>query len=184
MRQIISEEVQKNGPDSDIIIVLKTSDGFSRALKNLEKGPAVSRVSPADSVANEEEQSVVVTQLAKGNGRYLAQIGDLVEIKYTAFYLPPPLRDPSPGAGRVPYDVSARAVNPTGSIEFVLGKQPFGQFPPAFDVACLNMRTDEKRRALVPPVLAYGEAGFQKFDIPPNAYIVYEIEMVLINAMK
>jgi len=34
----------------------------------------------------------------------------------------------------------------------------------------------------VPPVLGYGEKGLPKRGVPPNARLVYEIELLSINA--
>lgn len=39
----------------------------------------------------------------------------------------------------------------------------------------------ERREVRVPPVLAYGEKGMKKRGIPPNAIIVYDIEVIGIN---
>lgn len=39
----------------------------------------------------------------------------------------------------------------------------------------------ERREVRVPPVLAYGEKGMKKRGIPPDAFIVYNIEIVGIN---
>lgn len=68
------------------------------------------------------------------------------------------------------------------SIQFILGKQPPGQFPPGWDVGLLGMCVGERREMYVPPILGYGSKGFPRAGVPPDATIVYDIELLSINA--
>jgi FKBP-type peptidyl-prolyl cis-trans isomerase FkpA len=52
------------------------------------------------------------------------------------------------------------------------------QFLPGFEQALLGMRVGGKRRAYVPSELAYGPSGAGNGVIPPNAALVFEIDMV------
>jgi hypothetical protein len=61
-------------------------------------------------------------------------------------HTPVPLRDGISMAGR----------GGDATIYFVLGQQPFGQFPKGWDLALVGMCVGEKRTVKVPPVLAYG----------------------------
>lgn len=69
------------------------------------------------------------------------------------------------------------------SIFFVLGKQPFGQFPPGWDVGLSGICVGERRRLLVPPVLAYGSKGLPRRGIPPNATLQYDVTLVSMNGL-
>ena len=45
-----------------------------------------------------------------------------------------------------------------------------------------GMREGGERQLVVPPELAYGETGFREAGIPPNATLVYEIELISIES--
>ena len=45
-----------------------------------------------------------------------------------------------------------------------------------------GMREGGERQLVVPPELAYGETGFEQAGIPPNATLIYEIELVSIES--
>ena len=69
------------------------------------------------------------------------------------------------------------------SLFFVLGKQPFGQFPPGWDVGLEGMCVGERRRLIIPPVLGYGELGVPRRGIPPNATLQYDVTLVSLNGL-
>ena len=89
------------------------------------------------------------------------------------------------------FDGSAVKINGQGipgrgddvSLFFVLGKQPFGQFPPGWDVGLAGMCVGERRRLIVPPVLAYGSKGFPRRGIPPDATLQYDVTLVSLNGL-
>jgi hypothetical protein len=66
---------------------------------------------------------------------------------------------------------------------FVLGRQPFGQFPPGWDVGLTGMCVGERRRLLVPPALGYGATGVPRRRIPPNATLQYDVTLVSLNGL-
>ncbi len=49
---------------------------------------------------------------------------------------------------------------------------------PGFQQGILGMRVGGKRRVYIPPNLAYGSAGAGQGRIPPNASLVFEIELI------
>jgi peptidylprolyl isomerase len=52
-----------------------------------------------------------------------------------------------------------------------------GELMPGWNEALLDMRKGEKRLLVVPPALGYGKQGASNV-IPPNAYLVFEIELL------
>ncbi|AFG38732.1 peptidylprolyl isomerase [Spirochaeta africana] len=98
------------------------------------------------------------TITAAGSGEP-AREGQTVRINYTGSFVHGQVFDSS--EGREP-------------LEFQLGG---GQIIPGFDLAVRGMQPGEKRTAVIPPHLAYGEQGAGGV-IPPNAYLVFEIELL------
>jgi len=107
---------------------------------------------------------------------------DLLEISYVGRVLE---------TGQI-FDGSAVKINDEGipgrgndvSLYFVLGKQPFGQFPPGWDVGLVGMCVGERRRLILPPVLAYGSKGLPRRGIPPDATLQYDITLVSLNGLS
>ena len=89
------------------------------------------------------------------------------------------------------FDGSAVKINGNGipgrgndiSVYFVLGKQPFGQFPPGWDVGLDGMCVGERRRLIIPPVLGFGAEGNPRRKIPPNATLQYDVTLVSLNGL-
>ena len=61
-----------------------------------------------------------------------------------------------------------------GSYTFRLGA---GQVVPGWDQGLLGMAVGGTRELVVPPELAYGDAGLYP-DIPPGATVVFEVELL------
>jgi peptidylprolyl isomerase len=68
-----------------------------------------------------------------------------------------------------------------GAQELPVGQ---GRVIPGLDEAILDMAPGEKRTVILPPELAYGERGLsqgQTTVIPPNSFLVFELEVVRIE---
>ncbi|GMH91308.1 hypothetical protein TL16_g12021 [Triparma laevis f. inornata] len=182
VRQILSSEIPKmNG--EPIRIVLKSSSGFNERLRDLKEEENVStNISPKSDTSEAGDLRVMQLRRPLTVDATIAGFGDLVEIAYKAYYLPKNVEDVEKGGGRVPFD-SSSVRNDDTTIQFVLGKQPFGQFPPAFNVGIENMRIGEVRGVEVPSVLGYGEEGLKKFGVPSGVRLYFEIELKAVNAL-
>ena len=55
-----------------------------------------------------------------------------------------------------------------------------GKILPGLDEALMDMTAGEKRTIIVPPELAYGSRGVEN-TIPPNSFLVFELELVRIK---
>ncbi|MGV3617513.1 MAG: FKBP-type peptidyl-prolyl cis-trans isomerase [Fimbriimonas sp.] len=100
---------------------------------------------------------IKIEELQAGSGE-AAKTGDTVEIKYRGSF-------------------------PDGK-EFDKGVFPFqlgsGQVIQGFDLGVMGMNVGQKRRITVPPEMGYGARGAGG-AIPPNATLVFEIELLKIK---
>jgi len=144
--QMISQVKQSN---AESLTLTFRDDSFQQQLQELSlRGEATTQVAPGGDTTQrnqngsvksgsetiQEDQKLTITQLIPPKMcRKGAEVDDLLEISYVGTLLE---------SGTV-FDGSAIMVNGRGvpgrgndvSIYFVLGKQPFGQFPPGWDVS-------------------------------------------------
>ncbi len=100
-------------------------------------------------------------ELVTGTGATAAAAGNTANVRYTLWLYN--------AAGTDNKGVQRDA----GTFSFRLGS---GQVIPGFDQGVAGMRVGGKRRIYVPSTLAYGSAGTS--GIPPNAALVFEIELL------
>jgi len=68
----------------------------------------------------------------------------------------------------------------TGTITFILGTNPL-QVIRGFDEGITGMLVGGVRKLVIPPDLAYGSAGAGGGIIPPNATLVFDVELTAID---
>jgi len=202
-RAATTAQGNEEGDTSTTMITLRFRDPvvFQNTLRSLENsngGEVTTQIAPSgdttqrnadgsvmrgEMIRSQDDQRLTVTQLIppKSICTRRAQVDDLMEISYIGTVIE---------TGQV-FDGSAVKINGQGipgrandiSIFFVLGKQPFGQFPPGWDVGLEGMCVGERRRLLVPPVLAYGSTGLPRRGIPPNSTLQYDVTLVSLNGL-
>lgn len=110
--------------------------------------------------------SLEVTDLTLGAGAEAAP-GNLLSVNYTGWLY----ATGAPDNKGTLFDSSSRQGRP---FEFVLGA---GQVIRGWDQGLVGMRVGGLRRLVIPPALAYGAQGAPPV-IPPNATLVFEVELL------
>jgi FKBP-type peptidyl-prolyl cis-trans isomerase FkpA len=106
------------------------------------------------------------TDLQVGTGRE-AQKGKGLSVHYTGWLYDPAKADMK---GRM-FDTSKGR----GQFDFVLGA---GQVIPGWDQGFDGMKIGGRRRLIIPPALGYGVDGAGGGIIPPNATLIFEMELL------
>lgn len=94
--------------------------------------------------------------------------------------------DPVPATGTqsvtTTYDLYLRTgqLIQSGTFSFTVGQVGQGGAIAGYDEGLRGMRQGGQRQLIIPPALGYGSVG--SGDIPPNAIIIYTVNLVSINA--
>ena len=112
-----------------------------------------------------------VTDIVVGTGT-VAAVGNSVTVHYTG-WLYNPNGTESKGTQ---FDTSL-----DGDPPLVVAPLGTANILPGFQQAVLGMRVGGRRRAYIPANLAYGSSGSSNGAIPPNAAVVFEIELVAVQ---
>jgi FKBP-type peptidyl-prolyl cis-trans isomerase FkpA len=113
-----------------------------------------------------EKPAFTRTDLRIGKGSEATK-GKGVSVHYTGWLYDPSRPDLK---GRM-FDTSQER----GPFRFVLGA---GEVIPGWDEGFTGMKVGGRRRLIVPPDLAYGVDGMGSGIIPPNATLVFEMELL------
>eukprot|EP00534_Pseudo-nitzschia_fraudulenta_P005868 CAMPEP_0201180716 /NCGR_PEP_ID=MMETSP0851-20130426/117115_1 /ASSEMBLY_ACC=CAM_ASM_000631 /TAXON_ID=183588 /ORGANISM="Pseudo-nitzschia fraudulenta, Strain WWA7" /LENGTH=377 /DNA_ID=CAMNT_0047464989 /DNA_START=127 /DNA_END=1260 /DNA_ORIENTATION=+ len=175
---VIFQNQLRDLSSSDTVVTTQVAPAGDTTQRNQADGS----VKAGREITEQDDQRLTVSQLIPPKMcKRGANEDDLMEISYVGRVLE---------TGAI-FDGSAVKINGEGiagrgndvSIFFVLGKQPFGQFPPGWDVGLTGMCVGERRRLLVPPVLAYGSKGLPRRGIPPEATLQYDVTLVSLNGL-
>jgi FKBP-type peptidyl-prolyl cis-trans isomerase len=122
-----------------------------------------------DNAKNTDQASLIQTQkmdevkievLQEGTGE-ASKVGDILTVNYTGTLENGTQFDSS--IGRAPFS-------------FTLGQNRVIQ---GWEQGMLNMKVGEKRRLTIPSSLGYGSSGTGR--IPPNATLIFEVDLLKIN---
>jgi FKBP-type peptidyl-prolyl cis-trans isomerase len=108
-------------------------------------------------------QGMKVEILNQGSG-VAAKSGDVVTVNYTGTLTDGTKFDSSLNPGRTPF-------------QFTLGQNSVIQ---GWELGVAGMKVGEKRKLTIPSELGYGTSGAGGL-IPPNATLIFEIDMISIN---
>ncbi len=168
--KMLTVRILRNGPDA---LAFKSGQATfdalqmgveerARAALKEERQKDLDLIAARYSDLENASSGLMTKVLAKGSGKK-AEAGKKVQVKYTGSFL----------SGEV-FDSSEMHGKP---IEFIVGRR---QVIPGWDEAVLGMAVGEKKIAVIPPELAYGERGAGGV-IPPNAFLVFEMELVAVD---
>ncbi|MDX9731870.1 MAG: FKBP-type peptidyl-prolyl cis-trans isomerase, partial [Bdellovibrionales bacterium] len=110
---------------------------------------------------------LIVDDLQSGRGR-VTKPGSRMVVHYTSW-----LYDPTQPLGRGPQFESTRGKEP---YKFVLQNTDEPHIR-GWEDGLLNMKSGGRRRLIIPPELGYGTHGAGQV-VPPNATLMYEIELL------
>ena len=128
---------------------------------------------PPESPTEVDESDYTVTEsgvkyydIEEGDGRS-PDSGEMITVHYTGWLDDGTLFDSSLLQGQ--------------PIPFVLGA---GQVIPGWDEGFVDMKIGGKRQLIIPPEMAFGEAGAGGGLIPPNATLIFEMELLDVSVTE
>ena len=128
---------------------------------------AAPAAAPAPSAAPAVVTELVKKDIVEGQGK-VAVKGKGVLVNYTGWFYDPA----APGMKGAKFDSSEGRSTPFG---FVVGA---GRVIKGWDEGVPGMKEGGKRTLIIPPALAYGEKGAGGGKIPPNATLLFEVELI------
>lgn len=144
------------------VIILKSSAG-GKPLPT--PTPTLATMEPTNSPTSTPSSSLKIEDVKVGAGT-LAENGDLVTVNYVGTL-----------TNGQKFDSSYDRNEP---FKFTLGQ---GEVIKGWDQGVLGMKVGGKRRLTIPPDLGYGAAGAGGV-IPPNATLIFEVELLDVSKSK
>ena len=134
----------------------------------LVSGAAAPVASPAFAAQATQQSAFKMIDVKAGKGA-AAKPGELVTVNYTGWLY-------EHGAKGKKFDSSFDHGQP---FSFGLGA---GQVIPGWDKGVAGMKVGGKRTLIIPPDLGYGANGTPDGTIPPNATLIFDVELVKIGS--
>lgn len=106
-----------------------------------------------------------IDKVAEGAGDRLTKKGDTVTVNYTGTLTDGTKFDSSLDPGRTPFS-------------FTIGQ---GMVIKGWDEGLLGMKVGEKRKLTIPSSMGYGASGAGGGKIPPNATLLFDVELLSIK---
>jgi peptidylprolyl isomerase len=158
---IIRNGVQANAFKTDQAAfdsLLRNAASAVAAQRQIQRDADIAQITQKYPNVRPAPSGILYEILREGSGAK-PDAGNTVRINYRGMFLNGEVFDSSDMHG--------------APLEFVAGRQ---LVIPGFDESAMDMALGEKRLAIFPPELAYGEQGAGGI-IPPNSYLVFEMEM-------
>jgi len=112
--------------------------------------------------ASTTADGILYSVTKQGSGAVIGK-GKTVQTHYTGYFLNGEKFDSSIGGSPLQFVTAA------------------GQMIPGFDKMVQEMKAGEKRTIILPPAKAYGSRGTPGGEIPPNAFICFDVEVVSVK---
>ena len=122
---------------------------------------------PAPAAPAEVKELIKQDITVPADGK-VAEKGKAVLVNYTGWLYDPKAKDQKGEQ----FDTSVGRATPFG---FVVGA---GRVIKGWDEGVPGMREGGKRRLIIPAAMAYGEKGAGNGKIPPNATLLFDVELV------
>ena len=161
-------------------LVFRDPEAFGAALSpGGESGGKVVTTNVLNSYNGEPQILAVRRDVSPSVCGLGAQRGDLLEVRYEGRLPDGRLFDGSAITFEDGKSVAGRAGDT--SLYFVLGAQPVGQFPIAWDPAMTGACVGEVRTVRVPPVIGFQDRGSPRRGVPPYTTVLYTLQLLSIN---
>lgn len=167
--KIVSVKIERKGSEAKAFNA--TQADFNKYIAaNGERQKAMVEAGRKDVLAKiaqkwpnaKKAESGVYYEITKAGTGEAVKVGQVLTMKYKGYLIDGTVFDDS--------DMHEPLTFPVGK----------GQLIPGFDSQALEMKVGEKRTIVIPPELAYGEAGAGGV-IPGNAYIAFDLELLSVK---